>query len=123
MRKPAEASNLSADVLKSKTLLSLDSEEKAISMWMLGRRNAFGSGTGADSAGASMIAAELKVTGLEGRHSGTRSTRTAGTPLKSSPGCFNPFRSSAFASRRSRVNKHNAMPREASALIYVPKKA
>jgi len=120
------ASNLSADVLKSKTLLNLDSEEEGhLYVGCSGGRNTFGSWKLAtDSAGAGMIAAELKVTGLKGGHSGLEIDKNRGNSIKIITRVLQPL--SLLGVRIASIeggNKHNAIPREASALIYVPKKA
>ena len=120
------ASNLSADALKSKTLLNLDSEEEGhLYVGCSGGRNTFGSWKLAtDAAGAGLIAAELTVTGLKGGHSGLEIDKNRGNSIKIITRVLQPL--SLLGVRIASIgggNKHNAIPREASALVFVPKKA
>ena len=120
------ASNLSADALKSTTLLNLDSEEEGhLYVGCSGGRNTFGSWKLAtDAAGAGMIAAKLTVTGLKGGHSGLEIDKNRGNSIKIITRVLQPL--SHLGVRIASIgggNKHNAIPREASALVFVPKKA
>lgn len=120
------ASNLGSDFLVSKTLLNLDSEEEGhLYVGCSGGRNTLASWKmETDVAGAGLIPAELKVTGLKGGHSGLEIDKNRGNSIKIITRVLQPL--SLLGVRMASLaggNKHNAIPREASALVYVPRKA
>lgn len=119
------ATNLSNDFLVSTTLMNLDSEEEGalyvgcsggkdtIAVWKLA--------TEATPAGC--VAADLKVTGLKGGHSGLEIDKGRGNAIKIANRVI-----LGIADLGARIasiqggNKHNAIPRETEALLFVPKK-
>jgi dipeptidase D len=120
------ASNLASDFLTSTTLLNLDSEEEGhLFVGCSGGRNTLASWKLAtDAVGAGLIPAELKVGGLKGGHSGLEIDKNRGNSIKIMARVLQPL--SLLGVRVASIaggNKHNAIPREATALIYVPKKA
>jgi dipeptidase D len=120
------ASNLASDFLTSKTLLNLDSEEEGhLYVGCSGGRNTLASWKLAtDPAGAGLNQAELKVAGLKGGHSGLEIDKNRGNSIKILTRVLQPL--SLLGVRLASIaggNKHNAIPREATAIVYVPKKA
>jgi dipeptidase D len=120
------ASNLGSDFLTSKTLLNLDSEEEGhLYVGCSGGRNTLASWRlVTDAAGAGLIAAELKVAGLKGGHSGLEIDKNRGNSIKIITRVLQPL--TLLGVRLATIvggNKHNAIPREAMALVFVPKKA
>jgi dipeptidase D len=120
------ASNLGSDFLVSKTLLNLDSEEEGhLYVGCSGGRNTLASWKlETDAAGAGLIPAELKVTGLRGGHSGLEIDKNRGNSIKIITRVLQPL--SLLGVRVASLvggNKHNAIPREATAVVYIPKKA
>ncbi|MCC6398512.1 MAG: aminoacyl-histidine dipeptidase [Bacteroidetes bacterium] len=119
------ASNLGSDFLVSKTLLNLDSEEEgAVYVGCSGGKNTLASWKLAlDAAPAGTLAAEVKVGGLKGGHSGLEIDKNRGNSIKILARVL-----TALADMGTRIasieggNKHNAIPREAEALVFVPKK-
>jgi dipeptidase D len=119
------ASNLSADFLSAKTLLNLDSEEEgALYVGCSGGKNTLASWKIAlDPAPAGTVLAELKVAGLKGGHSGLEIDKNRGNSIKIIARVLTAL--AAMGVRISTIeggNKHNAIPREADALVCVPKK-
>jgi dipeptidase D len=119
------ASNLASDFLTSKTLINLDSEEEGhLYVGCSGGRNTMAAWKlSTDAAGAGTIAAELKVTGLRGGHSGLEIDKNRGNSIKIITRALQPL--SLLGVRLASLaggNKHNAIPREATAVVYVPKK-
>jgi dipeptidase D len=120
------ASNLGSDFLTSKTLLNLDSEEEGhLYVGCSGGRNTMASWKlETESAGAALIPAELKVSGLRGGHSGLEIDKNRGNSIKITVRVLQPL--SLLGVRLATIvggNKHNAIPREAAAVVYVPKKS
>lgn len=120
------ASNLGSDFLTSKTLLNLDSEEEGhLFVGCSGGRNTLASWKlVTDPAGAGLIPAELKVAGLKGGHSGLEIDKNRGNSIKIIARVLQPL--SLLGLRMASIvggNKHNAIPREAAALVYIPKKS
>lgn len=119
------ASNLGADFLTAKTLLNLDSEEEgALYVGCSGGKNTLASWKLAvDAAPAGAVLAELKVAGLKGGHSGLEIDKNRGNSIKIIARVL-----SALTGLGVRIasleggNKHNAIPREAEAIVCVPKK-
>jgi len=120
------ASNLASDFLTSRTLLNLDSEEEGhLYVGCSGGRNTLASWKLAtDPAGAGLVPAELKVAGLKGGHSGLEIDKNRGNSIKIITRVLQPL--SLLGVRLASIaggNKHNAIPREATAIVYIPKKA
>jgi dipeptidase D len=119
------ASNLGSDFLVSKTLLNLDSEEEgAVYVGCSGGKNTLASWKLAlERQPAGTVAAELKVGGLRGGHSGLEIDKNRGNSIKIMTRVL-----VALGNLGARMtslkggNKHNAIPREADALVFIPKK-
>jgi dipeptidase D len=119
------ASNLAPGMLESKTLMNLDSEEEGhLYVGCSGGRDTIGSWKlSLEPAPAGTAAAELKVTGLKGGHSGLEIDKGRGNAVKIINRVL--LRLAPLGARVSSVNggnKHNAIPREAEALLFIPKK-
>jgi len=119
------ANNLGRDFLASKTLLNLDSEEEgALYVGCSGGKNTLATWKlTTETSPAGTIAGELKVTGLKGGHSGLEIHTNRGNSIKIITRVL--LELSALGVRLSSLeggNKHNAIPREAEALLFVPKK-
>jgi dipeptidase D len=119
------ASNLQPGFLESKTLLNLDSEEEgSIYVGCSGGKDTTASWKAEfDKAPAQTVAAQLRVAGLKGGHSGLEIDKGRGNAVKILNRAL--LALEAFGARLSHVeggNKHNAIPREAEALVYIPKK-
>jgi dipeptidase D len=120
------ASNLGSDFITSKILLNLDSEEEGhLYVGCSGGRNTMASWKLAfDAVSAGMIGAEIVVSGLKGGHSGLEIDKNRGNSIKIITRVLQPL--SLLGVRLASIvggNKHNAIPREASAVVFVPKKA
>ncbi|MBZ5495543.1 MAG: aminoacyl-histidine dipeptidase [Acidobacteriia bacterium] len=120
------AKNISSDFLQSKILLNLDSEEEGeLYVGCAGGRDTVGTWkVEFDSAPAQATAALLKVTGLRGGHSGLEIDKGRGNALKIINRVL--IGLSAYGARLSSLeggNKRNAIPREADARLFIPKKA
>ncbi len=120
------ANNLGPGFLTGRTLLNLDSEEEgALYVGCSGGRNTAAKWTVVtDAAPATAIAAELKVTGLRGGHSGLEIDKNRGNSIKILTRAL--IALSGLGARLSAIeggNKHNAIPREAEALVYLTKKS
>ena len=120
------ASNLGSEFLSGKTLLNLDSEEEgALYVGCSGGRNTLAKWPLAlDTAPAGMVAAELKVAGLKGGHSGLEIEKNRGNSIKIISRVLQML--AHLGARLTSLeggNKHNAIPREAEATLYIPKKA
>jgi dipeptidase D len=120
------ASNLAPGFVESKTLMNLDSEEEgALYVGCSGGRDTIGSWKLAvDPAPKGTVTAMLKVGGLRGGHSGLEIDKGRGNAIKTINRVL-----LALTDAGARMccieggNKHNAIPREAQALVYVaPKK-
>ncbi|HTY59910.1 MAG TPA: beta-Ala-His dipeptidase, partial [Bacteroidota bacterium] len=119
------ASNLTPGMLESRTLMNLDSEEEGhLYVGCSGGRDTIGTWKAVfESAPAGSAAAELKVTGLKGGHSGLEIDKGRGNAVKIINRVI--LRLAPLGARLSSLdggNKHNAIPREAEALLFVPKK-
>jgi dipeptidase D len=118
------ANSLAPDWLRSRTLLNLDSEEEgALYVGCSGGRDTTGTWTPAvDPAPAGSTAVRVKVGGLKGGHSGLEIDKGRGNAIKILNRVI--MRLSAVGGRLSTIdggNKRNAIPREAEAIVFVPK--
>ncbi len=117
------ASNLSADFLKSRVLLNLDSEEEG-ELYV-------GCAGGQDTQGTwrihfgktpdTMVAVQVKVGGLKGGHSGLEIDKGRGNAIKILNRALMAL--DAAGTRLSSIDggdKHNAIPRECEAVLLVP---
>ena len=119
------ANNLGPGFVKSRTLLNLDSEEEgALYVGCSGGRDTTGIWKlDLEAVPAGTKAAELKVTGLKGGHSGLEIHKGRGNAIKIIARVI--MRLADLGARLSSVdggNKRNAIPREAEARIFIPKK-
>ncbi len=119
------ANNVNPGFVKSRTLLNLDSEEEgALYVGCSGGRDTTGTWTiDPEEVPAGMKAAELKVTGLKGGHSGLEIHKGRGNAIKIIARVLMCL--TDLGARLSSVdggNKRNAIPREAEAKIFIPKK-
>jgi dipeptidase D len=119
------ASNLGSGFLTAKTLLNLDSEEEgAVYVGCSGGKNTLASWKLVlDAAPAGSVIAELKVAGLKGGHSGLEIDKNRGNSIKIITRVLTAL--AGMGVRLSTIeggNKHNAIPREAEAMVCVPKK-
>lgn len=119
------ANNLGPGFLESKTLMNLDSEEEgAVYVGCSGGKNTVGTWkVEFDSAPANVQAFDLKVRGLRGGHSGLEIDKGRGNSLKVIARVLTAL--SGIGARISSLqggNKSNAIPREADAVVVVPKK-
>jgi len=119
------ASNLAADFVQSRTLLNLDSEEEgALYVGCSGGRDTSASWkTAWDAAPAGAVAGALKVTGLKGGHSGLEIDKGRGNAVKIANRVL--LALAPAGARLSSIeggDKHNAIPRETEALVFVPAK-
>jgi dipeptidase D len=119
------AAGLQPGFVESRTLMNLDSEEEgAIYVGCSGGRDTIAAwklATDASPAGA--VAGLLKVTGLKGGHSGLEIDKGRGNAVKIANRAV-----MAVAELGGRLasleggDKHNAIPRETEAVVYVPAK-
>ena len=119
------ASSLAPGMLESRTLMNLDSEEEGhIYVGCSGGRDTLGTWKAAfEAAPAGTTGAVLKVTGLKGGHSGLEIDKGRGNAVKIINRVI--LGLAPLGARLASVdggNKHNAIPREAEALMFVPKK-
>lgn len=119
------ASNLGSDFLTATTLLNLDSEEEgAVYVGCSGGKNTLAAWPLAmEAAPAGTQGAELKVTGLKGGHSGLEIDKNRGNSIKIIARVLTAL--AGLGVRMGTIeggNKHNAIPREAEAMVCVPKK-
>ncbi len=120
------AKSLGGEFLASKILLNLDSEEEGeIYVGCAGGRDTVASWPLAfDPSPAQAVAALLKVAGLRGGHSGLEIDKGRGNALKIINRVL--IALSGLGARLSSLeggNKRNAIPREAEARVFVPKKS
>ncbi|MEI6667716.1 MAG: aminoacyl-histidine dipeptidase [Acidobacteriota bacterium] len=118
------ANNLQPGFLKSQTLMNLDSEEEgAVYVGCSGGKDSAGTWKlETDAAPAGSSALEVKVGGLRGGHSGLEIDKGRGNALKILNRVV--MRIGAIGGRLARIdggNKRNAIPRDAIALLFVPK--
>ena len=119
------AANLLPGFVESKTLMNLDSEEEgALYVGCSGGKDTLATWkTAYDASPAGAIAAELKVTGLKGGHSGLEIDKGRGNAIKIINRVLTAL--AGVGARLSAIdggNKHNAIPRETEAVLFVPKK-
>jgi dipeptidase D len=119
------ANNLEPGFLTSTTLLNLDSEEEgALYVGCSGGRDARGIWkVESTEAPAGSIAAEIRVRGLKGGHSGLEIDKGRGNAIKILGRILQ--RVATLGGKLASIsggNKHNAIPREADALVFVPRK-
>jgi dipeptidase D len=118
------ANGLEPGFLVSRILLNLDSEEEGeLYVGCSGGKDCTGTWKlETEPSPAAMVPIEVKVTGLKGGHSGLEIDKGRGNALKILNRTL--WRLAALGGRLSRIdggNKRNAIPREAAALISVPK--
>lgn len=120
------ANNLGSDFLESKTLMNLDSEEEgAVYVGCSGGKNTIGTWkVDFDNTPANMQVCELKIRGLKGGHSGLEIDKGRGNSLKIIARVLSALTEIGVRiSSLNGGNKSNAIPREADAVIAVPKKS
>ncbi len=117
------AAGLQPGFVESRTLLNLDSEEEgALYVGCSGGRDTIGTwklATDASPAGA--VAATLKVTGLKGGHSGLEIDKGRGNAVKIANRAV--LALAELGVRLAAIeggDKHNAIPRECEAVVWVP---
>jgi dipeptidase D len=120
------AKSLAGDFLQSRRLLNLDSEEEgALYVGCSGGRDTVGTWKAEfEPAPAQSTAALLKVAGLRGGHSGLEIDKGRGNAIKIINRVL--IGLSSLGARISSIdggNKRNAIPREAEAKLFVPRKA
>jgi dipeptidase D len=119
------ASNLAPDFLESRTLMNLDSEEEgALYVGCSGGKDTIGRWTTAmEAVPAQMAGVQVRVGGLKGGHSGLEIDKGRGNAIKILNRLL--MELADLGGRLSSMeggNKHNAIPREAEALVFLPKK-
>jgi dipeptidase D len=119
------ASNLDGGMLRSRTLLNLDSEEEgALYVGCSGGKDSVGTWKAAfGPAPKGATAAQLTVSGLKGGHSGLEIHQGRGNAIKILNRAL--IRLDLLGVRVSSIeggNKRNAIPREAEATLFVPAK-
>ncbi len=119
------ANGLASDLLKSKTLLNLDSEEEGTFFVGCagGRNTLIDLKTEFDKPGDKYVPMWLSVKGLRGGHSGLEINKYRGNSIKIINRVLAEL--GEIGVRLSKIeggNKHNAIPREADALVFVPAK-
>ncbi len=119
------ASNLGPGFVQSTTLMNLDSEEEgAIYVGCSGGKDTLGSWkVKFEAAPRQTVAAVLKVAGMKGGHSGLEIDKGRGNAVKTINRVLLVL--TELGVRIGSVdggNKHNAIPREAEALVFVPRK-
>ncbi len=119
------ASGLEGDFLQSRTLLNIDSEEEgAVYVGCAGGQDTLGTWkVASEAASAGAIAADLKVMGLKGGHSGLEIHSGRANAIKIIARVL--MYLTELGVKISTIDsgdKHNAIPREAEARIFVPKK-
>ena len=119
------ANNLKPGQLESKTLMNLDSEEEgALYVGCSGGRNTVGTwNMSFKNAPGDSSAVALHVKGLRGGHSGLEIDKGRGNSIKILNRVLIALEKvDARLSMIEGGNKSNAIPREAEALVYIPKK-
>lgn len=117
------AQNLDPMLIESRTLLNLDSEDEGVLfVGCAGGRDTRGSWKAArESAPPQTAVRYLFVKGLRGGHSGMDIDKGLGNAIKLVNRCV--MQLSAISARLSAIDggrMHNAIPREAGALLYIP---
>jgi dipeptidase D len=120
------ACNLEPGFLESRILLNLDTEEEgALYVGCSGGRDTRGTWKAAyEAPGAGCVFAEIRVRGLKGGHSGMDIDKGRGNSVKIIARLLR--RLGEVGARLASLNagsKHNAIPREADALVALPKKS
>ena len=118
------ANNLQPGFLKSTILLNLDSEEEGeLYVGCSGGRDTMGTwALDAEPAPAGTIGLQIKVGGLRGGHSGLEIDKGRGNAIKILNRVL--AKLASVGARLAAIdggNKRNAIPRDASALVFVPK--
>ena len=118
------ASNLEPGFVHSKTLLNLDSEEEGeLYVGCAGGRDTKAAwAVEWETAPAGTVPVLIKVSGLRGGHSGLEIDKNRGNAVKILNRLV--IAASEFGARLSKFNggnKHNAIPRDAEAVVLVPK--
>jgi dipeptidase D len=119
------ANNLAPGFVRSRTLINLDSEEEGtLYVGCSGGRDTIGTWKAEfEPAPAGMKAAELRVTGLCGGHSGLDIQKGRGNAIKILTRVLMALTDlGAKLSSIEGGSKRNAIPREAEAKLFVPKK-
>jgi dipeptidase D len=119
------ASNLGKDFVESRILMNLDSEEEgAIYVGCSGGKDTIGTWKlSLESLPAQTMGATLKVAGLRGGHSGLEIDKGRGNAIKIlARGLHSLADLGVRVSTMEGGNKHNAIPREAEAVVSLPKK-
>jgi dipeptidase D len=119
------AQNLGPGFVQSTTLLNLDSEEEgALYVGCSGGRDTIGTWrTGFEASPAGGVTAVVRIAGLKGGHSGLEIDKGRGNAVKLLGRVL--LELAPLGVRVASMdggNKHNAIPREAEAVIVVPKK-
>jgi dipeptidase D len=120
------ANNLEPGFLQSNIMLNLDSEEEgSLYVGCAGGRDSHGRWKlEVEASPSGSVAAELRVRGLKGGHSGLEIDKGRGNAIKILTRIL--LRLSELGARLAAIsggNKHNAIPREAEALVFIPKKS
>jgi len=119
------AQNLQNDFVESRTLLNLDSEEEgSIYVGCSGGRDTLATWRVAfEAAPAGTVGCVLKVSGLKGGHSGLEIDKGRGNAVKIlNRVLLNLQNLGARLASIEGGNKRNAIPRECSAVIFLPRK-
>jgi len=119
------ANNLAKGFVESRTLMNLDSEEEgALYVGCSGGKGTIGTWRlKSEPSPARTLAGTLKVAGLKGGHSGLEIDKGRGNSIKILGRVLTALE--ALGCRIASVeggDKHNAIPREAEALVFVPAK-
>jgi len=117
------ASNLSPDMLESRVLINLDSEEEGeLCVGCAGGKDTQGEwNVHLDPAPARLKAVQIKVAGLKGGHSGIEIDKGRGNAIKIMNRILQSL--SSLGARISSIDggdKHNAIPRECEAVVLLP---
>lgn len=117
------ASNLAGDMLESRILLNLDSEEEGeITVGCAGGRDTIGIWKPHfDPAPANLKAMQVRVAGLKGGHSGIEIDKGRGNAIKiMNRALLALAQNGARLSAVDGGDKHNAIPRECEAVVLIP---
>lgn len=118
------ARELDGTLLRSRTLINLDSEDEGVlTVGCAGGADSIGTWTlAAEPVPAGLVALELRVTGLQGGHSGVEIHTQRGNAIKLLVRVLRDLE--ALGARVARLEggaKRNAIPAEAAAVVCVPK--
>jgi len=119
------ANNLGPDFVESRTLLNLDSEEEgAIYVGCSGGKGTIGTWKlRTETTASRSLAGVLKVSGLKGGHSGLEIDKGRGNSIKILNRALMALETTgARVSSLEGGDKHNAIPREAEAVVFLPAK-